>query len=155
MREGFCKTVTAMVIGAASALGVGIPLAALILFLMALARGEPLRQALLSAYFALMWGFYLTWPSSIVLGAVGGVLALKLAQRLQGGKFLVWVALCGAALGALNVVWLTFPSVGYYRTFILVGAIAGLGVGLIAGPIIRWVCVRNASLHLTKGGGSL
>jgi hypothetical protein len=25
MREGFCKTVTAMVIGAASALGVGIP----------------------------------------------------------------------------------------------------------------------------------
>jgi hypothetical protein len=41
MREGFCKTVTAMVIGAASALGVGIPLAALILFLMmALARGN-------------------------------------------------------------------------------------------------------------------
>jgi hypothetical protein len=56
MREGFCKTVTAMVIGAASALGVGIPLAVLILFLMmALARGEPLGQALLSAYFAL-WG---------------------------------------------------------------------------------------------------
>jgi hypothetical protein len=154
MREGFCKTVTAMVIGAASALGVGIPLAVLILFLMMALAREPLGQALLSAYFAL-WGFYLTWPSSIVLGAVGGVLALKLAQRLQGGKFLVWVALCGAALGALNVVWLTFPSVGYYRTFILVGAIAGWGVGLIAGPIIRWVCVRNSSLHLTKGGGSV
>jgi hypothetical protein len=66
MREGFCKTVTAMVIGAASALGVGIPLAALILFLMM--RGGTTGQALLSAYFALMWGFYLTWPSSLVLG---------------------------------------------------------------------------------------
>lgn len=141
-------TVPALAIGAVSAVLIGIPIAALIWFALAwffgvVAFGAHPGLALFSAYFALIWGFYFMWPSSLVLGALGGVIALKLAHRLQGSEFMVGVAGCGASLGALNGAW---AGLGTDKAPLIVGTLAGVGAiagaltGLIAGLIIRKVC---------------
>ncbi len=78
-------------------------------------------------------------PSSLVLGAIGGAIALKLARLLEGREFLVGVAVCGACLGALNGAWIGFLGTADERLFIILGAMAGALTGPIAGVIIRRV----------------
>lgn len=132
--------IAALAVGALSAWLIGVPVAALIWLLGELAFGARLEQALLNAYFVLTWGLYFMGPSSLVLGALGGVITFKLTRWLQGSKYLTGVAVCGACLGALNGAWLDLVGTGDERLFIALGAIAGALTGTIAGLIIRRVC---------------
>nr|BAL58361.1 hypothetical protein HGMM_OP1C056 [Candidatus Acetothermum autotrophicum] len=141
------SVITAATIGALSAWLVGVPVAALIWFLGGLAgsNGQQVGLALFGAYFVLAWGLYLMGPSSLVLGAIGGVIALKLAQwRLERSDFIAGVAGCGALLGALNGAWPNYLGAGDERLLIVLGAIAGALTGPIAGLIIQRVCKTKA-----------
>ncbi len=51
-------TMTALAIGAVSAMLIGIPIAALIWFFVGLAVGERFDLAVFSAYFVLTWGLH-------------------------------------------------------------------------------------------------
>ncbi len=140
MEKNWGALVAALTIGAVSAWLIGVPVAALIWFLRGLAFGDGPESALFSAYFVLTWGLHFMGPSSLVLGALGGVIALKLTRWLQGSEYLRGVAVCGACLGALNGAWFDLAGTGDERLFIVLGAIAGALTGTIAGLLIQRVC---------------
>lgn len=139
MAKAHGATVSALAIGAVSAVFIGVPMAALIWLFRGVAFDAHPELDLSGAYLVLVWGLFLMGPSSLVLGAIGGVIALKLAHWLQGSEFIVGVAVCGAFLGALNGALARFLEIGE-TDLLLVGATAGALTGPIAGLIIRKVC---------------
>ncbi len=105
-RSDPCAGVKALGIGALSALLIGMPVVALLWFFIGVHSGARPDLAFFSAYFVLVWGWHFTWPGDLILGGLGGLIALALARRTQGEQFVVSVAFCGALLGALNGAWL-------------------------------------------------
>lgn len=133
--------VKALIIGALSALLIGLPIAALGWFFIGLLGSGRPDLAFFSAYFFLVWGLYFSWPGDLIVGGLGGVIALALARRVQGFRFIVSVACCGALLGALNGAWIRISLLWHEDYLIALGAGAGLLTGPIAGLLIRRACL--------------
>jgi len=130
--------------GAACAWLIGIPIAALVAFVLALPWG--IATAFGFALFVLFFGFWFTMPGDIVLGGIVGCLGLTLARRMHKRKtLLAAMAACGALLGALNGAWLE-PLFWWLRSwmtgFSLTLTAVGAGAGLLTGPIIG-LKIRN------------
>ncbi len=117
--------------GAAGACLIGVPVAALVAFVLTLASG--LAQAFGAALTVLILGFWFTLPGNIVLGGLGGCLGLTFARRIQTRQALIAaLTACGAFLGALNGAWLE----SLCRWLGFSGIAVGAGAGLLTGPII-------------------